>query len=135
MDILVDTREQTPYELIGSEKSTLKTGDYTVRGYEDVMAIERKSYNDLYHCLTSSRLRFEKQLKRLSDYKYKALLVDSTVSSVLLGHVHCNLPGDEALKRVMRYSVKYDIPVMFVDNHGDKVTRNLLYQWWQIENG
>jgi ERCC4-type nuclease len=135
MEIIIDTREQTPYELVEAKKSKLKTGDYTVDGFEDVMAVERKSYSDLYKCLTSDLGRFKKQLKRLGKMRHSALLVDSTVSSLLLGSVWCNLPGDVALRRLLRLSVKYGVPVMFVDDNGKLVTRNLLYEWWQIEEG
>lgn len=42
--ILVDTREQTPWEFshYSTAKQKLDTGDYTVSGLEDKLAIERK---------------------------------------------------------------------------------------------
>ena len=43
MIIAIDTREQRPYRFVWSEIKTLTTGDYSVIGLEDRVAIERKS--------------------------------------------------------------------------------------------
>ena len=45
--IIQDTREQTPWifdyeKTIAQEIGTLKTGDYTLKGFEDKLCIERK---------------------------------------------------------------------------------------------
>ncbi len=50
---VIDTREQTPLTLspLLSMRATLTTGDYSVRGLENVIAIERKSLSDLVSCL------------------------------------------------------------------------------------
>jgi ERCC4-type nuclease len=129
MKIVIDTREQKPYKLTDAVKSALKTGDYSIEGYEEEIAIERKSYSDLYHSLTTAKNRFKKQMKRLSKYPYRYLVIDSTVSSVILGHPQCDLPGPVALKKLFEIAVPLGVPVCFVDNQGDKIVRNLLYQF------
>jgi len=46
--VLVDTREQCPWKFTenswcsGSEITTLKTGDYTLEGFEDKLCVEKK---------------------------------------------------------------------------------------------
>ena len=47
--VLVDTREQTPFEFsrfsgwfVGVERKALRVGDYTIAGLEDICAVERK---------------------------------------------------------------------------------------------
>ncbi len=70
--ITVDSREQHPYDFQGItaagrpvEVTTitagLKSGDYSIAGYEDAVAVERKSLSDLYGTLTSGRDRFRKR--------------------------------------------------------------------------
>ena len=58
---VVDTREQRPLDLtpLKSVPGTLATGDYSVRGLEHVVAIERKSLDDLLGCIGRDRARFE----------------------------------------------------------------------------
>jgi len=53
--IIVDSREQKPYLFggytCGVKKSGLKTGDYSIEGYENSICVERKSKEDLYSSL------------------------------------------------------------------------------------
>jgi DNA excision repair protein ERCC-4 len=55
---IVDTREQLPLDLapLAVEVGTLATGDYSVRGLVDVIAIERKSLPDLLGCIGQDRI-------------------------------------------------------------------------------
>ena len=53
MLIVVDTREQTPFEFrhekyeTTTKQGTLSVGDYSLAGLEDKVAVERKSLPDL----------------------------------------------------------------------------------------
>jgi hypothetical protein len=65
--LAVDTREQRPFWQPGSEswivQRTIKLGDYSCVGDEDVYAAERKSLEDLYSSLIQSR-REETELRK-----------------------------------------------------------------------
>ena len=67
---VVDTREQCPLDLspLTTVVGTLATGDYSVKGLVDVVAIERKSLSDLLGCIGQSRERFDKEIMRLLGY-------------------------------------------------------------------
>ncbi|NQU21949.1 MAG: hypothetical protein HQ567_11755 [Candidatus Nealsonbacteria bacterium] len=58
---VIDTREQTPLDLspLQTIPGTLATGDYSVRGLEHVVAVERKSLPDLLGCIGRDRSRFD----------------------------------------------------------------------------
>ena len=71
--VAVDTREQKPYRFPHSEVKTLATGDYSIVGLEDQVAIERKSKEDAYSSLGQGRDRFERELERLSKFDYAAI--------------------------------------------------------------
>jgi len=60
----------------------LKTGDYSIQGFEDVITIERKSISDLLGTLGKGRIRFEKELNRMSEYKWKGLLIEGLENDV-----------------------------------------------------
>jgi hypothetical protein len=74
--IVVDSREQLPYEFTGmvgqgSESLVVPTvvqglasGDYSIAGMEDQVAVERKSLDDLYGSVTWGRDRFEREIER-----------------------------------------------------------------------
>ncbi len=131
---IIDSREKLPYTLPQSTVKKLLIGDYSIKGFEDMFGIERKSFEDLFRCLTSSQRRFRSQLKRLSTLPYRALLLDTTVSAILLGHPMCKLTGQDALMRVFALSRQYDVPVHFCDRHGADVCRTLLCRFWKEEH-
>ncbi len=74
--LLVDTREQKPlrFSHLPAEPATLYTGDYSVRGLEEVFAVERKSLADLAGSLTRERDRFMREMHRLRGYRFPYLL-------------------------------------------------------------
>ena len=57
--IVVDTREQEPlvFERLTSVRGTLKTGDYSVAGLQDLFSIERKTVADLVGCCMGDKPR------------------------------------------------------------------------------
>ena len=70
MKILIDTREQAPFAFTHEryagttiEAGTLDTGDYSLAGLTDLVAVERKSLPDLVACLGRERERFERELR------------------------------------------------------------------------
>lgn len=77
--IVVDSREQLPYEFSGMEGPAgetmvvptvvngLASGDYSIEGMEDWVAVERKSMEDLFGSVTWGRDRFEREIERLHD--------------------------------------------------------------------
>ena len=66
MRVVVDSREQAPYDFAGAscyagttvEQGTLSTGDYAPKGLEHLCAVERKSLPDFVACLGRERARF-----------------------------------------------------------------------------
>ena len=79
--ILVDTREQFPYTFDGitadakqkyaplaitTDWHTLKTGDYSIAGFENDVCVERKSLEDLYSTLGQRREQFKAEHERMA---------------------------------------------------------------------
>lgn len=91
--VLVDHREQLPYSFsdlppkaawrgrlcVPIERTHLVTGDYTIRGLEDRLALERKSLADLYGTIGQARERFEAELERLNQMTFAAVIVEATL--------------------------------------------------------
>jgi len=125
--VLYDKQEKRPWVLpFKMKRVNLKTGDYTFEGFEDVIAIEKKSglielLNDLAN---GYRPTFERFLKRLSKYPVKVIVVEDTLSELsinrALAHIRRKSRGKARLtSRTIYYwvaeiAVKYDIPIIFV---------------------
>jgi len=99
--IIVDTREQKPWKFRGLKENKnkqeaeiyievkrhgLTSGDYSIYGHENKIAIERKSKADLFFCMGKDRERFERQVQRLNetvDLPY--VFVEASWESIMMG--------------------------------------------------
>lgn len=79
--VVIDTREQKPFKFpddIRVSRKGLRTGDYSVEGYESKIAIERKSLVDLYGVIGHGRERFVRELERLAEFTHAAVVVEAS---------------------------------------------------------
>lgn len=96
MTAIRDTREKAEISLdpLMVVQGTLTTGDFSVRGLEHVVAIERKSLQDLIMCVGKERDRFEREIQRLLAYPTRALVIETTWETIELkryrGEIHPN---------------------------------------------
>ena len=118
--IIRDTREQTPFSFseypCTVEVGTLKTGDYSVKGFESVITLERKTLCDLIGCLTSGRERFERELSRLRDYESCAVVVESPFRDLAKGKYRSGMNPVAAVQSVVSMTQKYRLPFIFAES-------------------
>ena len=83
--VIIDTREQLPYFERGSWacRGTLKSGDYSLDGYQSRIAVERKSLGDAYGSFGAGRERFARELERLASMDRAAILIEATYADLL----------------------------------------------------
>lgn len=69
MKILIDKNEKTPYRFPDSETKKLFISnsrysvDYTIEGYEKLIAVERKSLSDFYQSVGRNHDKFFKKME------------------------------------------------------------------------
>ena len=81
--IIVDTREQTPWEFghHTTSREKLDTGDYSMQGYEHLLAIERKrSVSEIATNITENR--FSDVLKRLNNIPHAFMIFEFDVMDI-----------------------------------------------------
>lgn len=83
---LIDTREQLPLRDLDlrTEVATLATGDYSVRGLEHLVCVERKSLDDLVACVGKQRDRFERCIARMRAYETRVIVVEASLAAIEL---------------------------------------------------
>jgi len=135
--VAIDTREQKPYRFPRSEVKTLATGDYSIVGLEDRVAIERKTKEDAYSSLGQGRARFERELERLSRFDYAAIVVESSLRDFLQAPAFSRMNPKAATNSIIAWSVKYRVCVFFAGDrpHGNALTRQLLEKYWRYHSG
>lgn len=119
--ILIDTREQAPFTFEGYEvelkTATLPVGDYSLPGFEDQAAVERKSLDDLVGCLMGKdRERFERELARGRHYDLFAVVVEASLADVSQGRYRSDMKPQAALQSIITLQVRYRIPFVWAGN-------------------
>lgn len=133
--IVIDTREQNPYEFPHAVRGTLKAGDYSLVGCEARVAIERKSLNDAYGSIGGARERFEREWQALSRLEYSAVVIESTLAGFLEPPTHSSMNPRSALLSYLAWHVKYGVPVFFAGDrrHAAALVQRLLGYWWKYQ--
>jgi DNA excision repair protein ERCC-4 len=135
--IVIDSREQRPYSYKGAVVKALISGDYSIIGLEDRIAIERKSKEDAYSSLGQGRGRFERELKRLSRYDYAAIVIESSLEDFLKAPAFSRMNPKAAMGSILAWSVKYRVCVFFACDrrHARALTRQLLEKYFRYHHG
>ena len=132
MRLLIDSREQLPYSFkTESETATLQTGDYSLKGAAHLVAIERKTLDDLIGCLTTGRDRFERELHRGKALDYFCVVVESNLSTIAKGQYRSKMLPQSAIQSLLAFSIRYNLPIFFVEDrrYGSRVTESLLLKY------
>lgn len=124
--IIEDSREQTPLSFEGFRNITvvrhgLKTGDYSIQGYEDRICFERKSVADLVGTLIGGHERFLREMDRMKDFKIKYILVEQSAGAV---YRYCSKLGweykfDTIMQSLLAYAYHYQVRVRFCKDRDD----------------
>ena len=122
MKLIVDSREQKSYvsilERVGVECTVkaLKTGDYSIEGLESSFALERKSLSDFISSITLGRSRFKRELDRSRELKYFAIIIECSYYDIKNKNYYSNIDPKCVLNTIFSFSVKYNVPVFFVES-------------------
>jgi len=135
--VAIDTREQKPYRFARSEVKTLASGDYSIVGLEDRIAVERKTKPDAYSSLGQGRARFGRELQRLSRFDYAAVVIETSLPDFLRAPAFSRMNPRAAARSMIAWSVKYRVCVFFAGDrrHGNALTQQLLEKFWKYRNG
>lgn len=145
--IIVDTREQRPWNFAhrATSKTKLDTGDYSIVGMENIIAIERKqSVNEIATNIVETR--FINVLKRLSSIKYRFILLEFGLDDILRYPIGSNMPKhlwDKSrikpqfiMKHVLEWQMKYNIHVLFCGDadNAQKTAEFIFDRVYKLEN-
>lgn len=131
--VIKDTREQegwffAPYDKCeGMEIGTMHTGDYTLKGYEDVVCVERKaSVSEIAMNLGRKKKPFQEEIERMKDFHFSFLILEFSMDDVLKYPEGSKVPraarskvkvtGKYLLKCLMEFEIWYNTKIIFCGN-------------------
>jgi hypothetical protein len=139
--LIVDSREQAPYffdhpryavEVI---PGTLKTGDYSLEGFEDQVAVERKGggLDDLIACLMGdNRDRFERELIRGLELRAFMVVVEAPWHAVVNKDYTSEMKPHAACQSILAFAQRYRVTFHFAGTRAaaEYCTWGFLKQFW-----
>ena len=135
MIILIDTREKLPFQFgrdVKTVRTKLEVGDYSLKGLEHAVAIERKSLDDFIHSTIHDFPRFKKNLRTLASYEHKAIVVESSLRDVFQHRYRSKTHNQAVFGIVAAIIGNWKIPVYFWENHAyaQMMTQKYLESIW-----
>ncbi|MCK5607263.1 ERCC4 domain-containing protein [Candidatus Pacearchaeota archaeon] len=134
-DVIVDTREQKPWDLKNAVNGSvveetvsakLDTGDYSIAGLEDLLCIERKlGVAEIANNITQKR--FQKEIERMAEIKHSFIIIEGcTDYDILTFPDTAKLPrkvknkirvrGPFIFKKLNEYRLQYGIHIVLCEN-------------------
>lgn len=148
--VLVDTREQLAYGFhqikadavanfatikVAMSPCTLAAGDYSIDGYADRVAVERKSYADLAGTLTRGRQRFIREIEKLAAMPVAWVVTEANLTTMRkVPPPHSAVLPKTLWRSIMALQVRFpNVQWWLCDGReeAEGVTYRLLEKWWQ----
>jgi len=134
--VVIDTREQHPYHFdCATVVETLDAGDYSIKGMEVDVAIERKTKEDVFGSVTRGRDRFEREMIRLQGIRYAAIVVEASLEGLLVAPGFSHVNPKVVINTLVSWSIKYKVHVWMAGNRllAARLTYRLLEKAWQAK--
>lgn len=127
---IIDSREQTPFDLapMQIERSGLHVGDYSIKGLESVVAVERKSLDDFVACCGRERDRFQRELDALRGWQCGVVVIESTWRSISMGGWRSKLTPKQVMASLAAWIAQGHTIIMGHDHSTSAtITRGILF--------
>lgn len=146
--IIRDTREQSGWQFatgkncLGTKPGTLKTGDYTIEGFENILTIERKgSVKEFAQNLMDDR--FFRELERMKEYKHAYLILEFTAEDLLNYPNNPDIPfatrariktnGNFLMSKTIYLQHNYPVKVFFAGRKGKDIAYYIMRMVSNVE--
>jgi len=134
--IVIDSREQRPYSFsawpdVKVLQGSLQTGDYSLAGLTDRVALERKSLDDLAGTLTAGRERFAAECQRGRGLDLFGLVIEGSLDDILGHNYQSRVLPQSLVQTLAAWSVRYGFSVWFAGNRqgGELMVHSLLAKY------
>lgn len=118
----------------GTIDDILETGDYTLKGYENILTIERKgSLSEWTKNINEER--FKRELQRLANIKFAFILLEFTMCDIIDYPIRTNIPkyrwsslrcrGPYILKKTIEFQMEYPVNIILCGTVGKEVASSI----------
>jgi len=94
----------------------MATGDYGILEYPDKITVELKETSDIIQCCTTSRDRFERELVRMREYPYRAIVVMGTWEEIASGNYRSAIKPQAVLGSLMAFAMSANVSIIMAED-------------------
>jgi ERCC4-type nuclease len=134
--LIIDSREQLPFNFsrydVETEVRGLPAGDYSIPGFEDKAAVERKSIEDLVGCLKNKgRERFERELAKARPYELFSVVCEASWRDLAKGNYRSDMKPQAVCQSVLTFHIRYGVPFIWAGTRAaaEYITYSLLQKY------
>ena len=140
--IIIDTNEQLAYSFHNINPrpiliyKKLKTGDYSLEGFESEITIERKTLGDLFGSTGTGRERFEREFIRMQDFSYAAVVIESGLDDIFINPPeHSSMSRKSVFRTLISWSIRYNVHIWPCPdrNFAERLTYLILKRWYELK--
>lgn len=151
--VIRDTREQSghgwqfdahvpdrrPPRCDGMIIDTMATGDYSMVGYTDIFAIERKAnFAELWGNYSSKkRTAFEAEMERMSKLRHAYMIVESSLNTDIMElsppQFSKGVPGKSLMRWLMFLTAKYNVKLIPAGSCGRQIAQMICEEVVRVE--
>ena len=126
--LIQDTREQRPLfksppEGLKVVTDTVHQGDYSIRGFEDKFAIERKQISDFYGYIGKERKRTVRKMEEFRDIigrgGFAGLVIEASESDILNGFHMSRVSPETARQALVSFEIRYGVHIYYSKSRHD----------------
>lgn len=128
--LVQDTREQKPLfdesmaiPGLAVITGTLPHGDYSIRGFEDRFAVERKQISDFYAYIGKERARTTQKMENFRAIGaaggFVGLVIEATEADLLTGFIMSRVSPETARQALVSCEIRHGIHVYYSRSRGD----------------
>lgn len=138
LNIISDSREKKPYEFADFDHEVtveaLETGDYTVEGFEDAFAVERKTLDDFLSSITWDRDRFKREVKRAKSMIKFVVIIEEKKRTVTNWDYYREVHPNAVIATIDAWEKQYNVEFVWGGDRerAEKLTVDFLTGWFDI---
>jgi len=148
--LVVDTRERIPFDYEGEEEfeaivhEKLDAGDYSLKGMEHIIVIERKATADeLFNNFTQNKDRIYAEFERLRNHKIKIIMIEQSCEDICnprnyyvnkkgINKASVNMPVAVVAANLNTLMLEYEAQVIFAGSKARSMTKNILLAAYKL---
>lgn len=134
--VLRDTREQkqgnrwtfpVSETCLGTIEQKMKTGDYTLLGYEQILCVERKA-STAEVSMNMYQPRFTRELERMEEFKHAYLICEFTLADIVSFPFRSGIPQNKwtalrttpqlLMKKLIEFQLQFKTKWIFAGSDG-----------------